>query len=60
MNTQSRIKIIENMLSKIMDEKRYGIPIVDLTPEQKINWPKRLPYPIMGGLSIYEMPENIK
>lgn len=51
MNTLTRIRNIESKITKRRESVRQGIPIVELSPEEKVTWPKRLPYPILGGIS---------
>jgi len=51
MNTTTRIRKIESEINKRREVQDLGTPIVELTPEQKLTWPKNLPFPIMAGLS---------
>lgn len=49
MSTISRLKKVEAEINKTQEEVNRGHPIVEMTPEQKLSWPKNLPYPIFGG-----------
>ena len=39
------------LINKRREVQDLGTPIVELTPKQKLTWPKNLPFPIMAGLS---------
>jgi len=51
MNTLTRLRKIEGKIGKRQEVQSLCVPIVELTPEEKLIWPKNLPYPIMGELS---------
>jgi len=51
-NTESRISKLEKRMGDDRPSEELGVPIIPLSPEQKAKWPKGLPYPILGGLSV--------
>ncbi len=58
MNTASRVIKLEKKMDLDQPEGELCVPIIPMSPELKAKWPKGLPYPILGGASIYGLPED--
>ncbi len=53
---KSHLKQLHHQIDKLLLEKKLEsehqyFPILEMTPEEKLAWPKNLPFPIYAGRS---------